>query len=274
MGKNKTKGKRKTSRSDKRMQRLYADAIKEVKKRNINLDDLPDKEPEEIEEGSEEQEEVKASAQKARKKPRDVLGETLRKQERLRKPRVSLSVPVSKLVPFKPDEKGLEFPRDFRRDSRSSEWVPRSVGFPLFEPGEIFNGRRSLSSEFNDEVEIVSVVSGKETPAARYELKVDEILQVLPLRIGDTDSESLPGENKVRSHLPPIYRQEIWQETMRQASTTSRSIPAKQDSWNIEHASLMVGKQELYTRQKCKTSVSLAERRSRLRTSSSGAVLP
>ena len=269
MGKKKTKGKRKASRSDKRMQKLYADAIQEVKKRNINLDDLPDKDSEEIEEGSAEREKVKPSAQKAKKNPTDVL----RKQEQLRKPRVSLSVPVSKLVPFKPDERGLEFPRDFRRDSRSSEWIPRSVGFPLFDPGEVFNGRRSPSSEFNDEIENISVVSDKETPAARNDLKVDEILQVLPLRIGDADSENPPGDNKVRSHLPPIYRQEIWQETMRQSSTTSRSIPAKQDSWNIEHASLMVGKQELYTRQKCKTSVSLAERRFRLRTTSSGAVL-
>lgn len=272
MGKKKTKGHRKTSRSDKRMQKLYADAIKEVKKRNINLDDLPAKDSEDIEEASEEQEEGKPVTQKARKKPKDLLEETIKKQEQLRKPRVSLSVPVSKLAPFKPDERGLEFPRDFRRDSRSLEWIPRS-GFPLFEPGEAYNGRRSLSSEFNDEIEKI-VVSCKETPAERNGLNVDEILQVLPLRIGDGDNESLP-DNNARSHLPPIYRQELWQETMRQASTTSRSIPAKQDAWNIrDPVSLMVGRQELYNRQKYKSTVSLAERRSRLRTTSSSGVSP
>jgi len=71
MGKKKTKGHRKASRSDKRMQKLYADAIKEVKKRNINLDDLPPRDSEDIDGASEELEDAynkHANTQKARKK--------------------------------------------------------------------------------------------------------------------------------------------------------------------------------------------------------------
>lgn len=270
--KKKAKGHRKASRSDKRMQKLYNDAIKEVKKRNINLDDLPAKDSEDIDETSEELEEEKhLDTQKTRKKPKQVLKETLKKQEQLRKPRVSLSVPVSKLVPFKADEKGLEFPRDFRRDSKSLTWIPRNSGLPLFAP-EQYNGRRSPSSEYGDEFE--KIISCKDLPVESNDLNVDEILQVLPLRIGDKDSESLP-EASTRSQLPPIYRQDLWQETMRRASTSSRSIPAKQDAWSIrDPASLMVGRQELYSREKCKSTISLAERRFRLRAASSSAVLP
>lgn len=71
MGKKKTKGHRKASRSDKRMQKLYANAIKEVKKRNINLDDLPSRDSEDVAgRASEELEDDKyANTQKARKKP-------------------------------------------------------------------------------------------------------------------------------------------------------------------------------------------------------------
>ena len=274
MGKKKTKGHRKASRSDKRMQKLYANAIKEVKKRNINLDDLPARDPEAIDGASEEIEDDKhVNTQKVRKKPKELLEETLKKQEQLRKPRVSLSVPVSKLVPFKPDEKGLEFPRDYRRDSTSLSWIPRNPGSPLFEPGT-YNGRRSPSSEFGEEFEKV-VISCKETPAEkRNGSSVAEILQVLPLRIGDEEIiESLP-EASTPSQLPPIYRQDLWRETMRRASTSSRSIPAKQDAWNIDDpASLMVGRQELYSRQKYKSTISLAERRIRLRAGTSSAVL-
>lgn len=273
MGKKKTKGHRKASRSDKRMQKLYADAIKEVKKRNINLDDLPPRDSEDIDRASEEFEDDKhVGTQKARKNPKELLEETLKKQEQLRKPRVSLSVPVSKLVPFKPDEKGLEFPRDFRRDSTSSSWIPRNSGFPLFEPGT-YDGRRSPSSEFGEEFEKV-VISCNEPPTENNSSSVDEILQVLPLRIGDEEvSESVPEAN-TSSQLPPIYRQDLWRETMRRASTSSRSIPAKQDAWNIsDPASLMVGRQELYTRQKYKSTINLAERRVRLRAASSSAVL-
>ena len=273
MGKKKTKGYRKASRSDKRMQKLYANAIKEVKKRNINLDDLPSRDSEDVDRASEELEDDKHAnthEQKARKKPQELLEESLKKQEQLRKPRVSLSVPVSKLVPFKPDEKGLEFPRDFRRDSTSLSWIPRNSGFPLFEP-ETFNGRRSPSSEFGEEFEKV-VISCKEAPAENNGFSVDEILQVLPLRIGDEEvGESLPSSP---SQLPPIYRQDLWRETMRRASTSSRSIPAKQDAWNIDDpTSLMVGRQELYSRQKYRSTISLAERRFRLRTATSSAVL-
>ena len=273
MGKKKTKGYRKASRSDKRMQKLYANAIKEVKKRNINLDDLPSRDSEDVDKASEELEDDKHAnthVQKARKKPQELLEESLKKQEQLRKPRVSLSVPVSKLVPFKPDEKGLEFPRDFRRDSTSLSWIPRNSGFPLFEP-ETFNGRRSPSSEFGKEFEKV-VISCKEAPAENNGFSVDEILQVLSLRIGDEEvGESLPSSP---SQLPPIYRQDLWRETMRRASTSSRSIPAKQDAWNIDDpTSLMVGRQELYSRQKYRSTISLAERRFRLRTATSTAVL-
>ena len=273
MGKKKTKGHRKASRSDKRMQKLYADAIKEVKKRNINLDDLPSRDSEDIDRASEELEDDKhANTQKARKKPQELLEESLKKQELLRRPKVSLSVPVSRLVPFKPDEKGLEFPRDFRRDSTSLSWIPRNSGFPLFEPGT-FNGRRSPSSEFGEEFDKV-VISCKEAPAESNGSSVNEILQVLPLRIGHEEvSESLP-EASSPSQLPPIYRQDLWRETMRRASTSSRSIPAKQDAWNIDDpASLMVGRQELYTRQKYRSTISLAERRFRLRTATSSGVL-
>ena len=274
MGKKKTNGHRKASRSDKRMQKLYANAIKEVKKRNINLDDLPARDPEAIDGASEEIEDDKhVNTQKARKRPKELLEETLKKQEQLRKPRVSLSVPVSKLVPFKPDEKGLEFPRDYRRDSTSLSWIPRNPGSPLFEPGA-YNGRRSPSSEFGEEFEKV-VISCKETPAEkRNGSSVAEILQVLPLRIGDEEIiESLP-EASTPSQLPPIYRQDLWRETMRRASTSSRSIPAKQDAWNIDDpASLMVGRQELYSRQKYKSTISVAERRNRLRAGTSSAVL-
>lgn len=273
MGKKKTKGHRKASRSDKRMQKLYADAIKEVKKRNINLDDLPPKDSEDVEETNEEREKNEhVNKEKARKKPKKVLAETLKKQEQLRKPsRVSLSVPVSKLVPFKSDEKGLEFPRDFRRDSTSLTWIPRNSGTPLF-ASEPFNGRRSPSSEYGGELE--KIVSCKDSPEESNDLNVEEVLQVLPLRIGGDDEESLP-EASTRSQLPPIYRQDLWQETMRRASTSSRSIPAKQDAWSIrDPASLMVGRQELYSREKCKSSISLAERRFRLRVASSVAVLP
>ena len=273
MGKKKTKEHRKASRSDKRMQKLYANAIKEVKKRNINLDDLPSRDSEDIDGASEELEEDKhVSTQKARKKPKELLEETLKKQEQLRKPRVSLSVPVSKLVPFKPDEKGLEFPRDFRRDSTSLSWIPRNSGFPLFEAGT-YNGRRSPSSEFGEEFEKV-VISCKEASTESNGSRVDELLQVLPLRIANEEvSESLP-EASTPSQLPPIYRQDLWRETMRRASTSSRSIPAKQDAWDIDDpASLMVGRQELYTRQKYKSTISLAERRFRLRAATSSAVL-
>lgn len=273
MGKKKTKGHRKASRSDKRMQKLYADAIKEVKKRNINLDDLPAKDSEDIEETSEEREKKEhVNKEKARKKPKKLLEETLKKQEQLRKPsRVSLSVPVSKLVPFKSDEKGLEFPRDFRRDSTSLTWIPRNSGTPLF-ASEPSNGRRSPSSDYGDEFE--KIISCKDFPEERNDLNVEEVLQVLPLRIGGDADESSP-EASTRSQLPPIYRQDLWQETMRRASTSSRSIPAKQDAWTIrDPAPLMVGRQELYSREKCKSSISLAERRFRLRASSSVAVLP
>ncbi|XP_078372168.1 uncharacterized protein LOC144655869 [Oculina patagonica] len=274
MGKKKTKGHRKASRSDKRMQKLYNDAIKEVKKRNINLDDLPAKNADDVDEASEEREEDEhLDTQKTRKKPKQVLKETLTKQEQLRKPRVSLSVPVSKLVPFKPDEKGLEFPRDFRRDPTSLSWIPRnSPGFPLFAP-EQYNARRSPSSEYGDEFE--KTISCNDLPAQSNDLSVDEILQVLPLRIGDEDSECLPEASTRSSQLPPIYRQDLWQETMRRASTSSRSIPAKQDAWSIrDPASLMVGRQELYSREKFRSTISLAERRFRLRAASSSAVLP
>lgn len=257
------KRKQKASRSDKRMQKLYADAIKEVKKRNINLDDLPATDNEDSTDVSSIDE--KPVLQKPRKKPEKVLEEMIRKQEELRKPRVSLSVPVSKLVPFKPDEKGLEFPRDYRRDSTSLTWIPRSRN-PLFE--EQYNGKRSPSSDFNDDLE-------KEETSE--ENSVDEILQVFPLRVGEDDNVSyleLPETSTCFQQRPPIYKQDFWRETMRQASKPSRSIPAKQDAWNIrDPTSLMVGRQELYRREKCKSTISLAERRFRLRMASSGAVL-
>ena len=260
------KRKQKASRSDKRMQKLYADAIKEVKNRNINIDDLPAANNETSTEDNSIKEEL--TQQKPRKNAKDVLDEIMKKREELRKPKVSLCVPVSRLVPFKPQERGLEFPRDFRRDSTSLSWVPRSEK-PLCD--EEYNGRRSPSSDFNDDIE-EDVFCYKETLS---ENSVDEILQVFPLRIGEEDDTSLPETSARSQHFPPIYRQDFWRETMRRASEPSRSIPAKHDAWRIrDPASLMVGKQELYRREKCRSTVSLAERRFRLRAASTGAMLP
>ena len=254
----------KPSRSEKRTQKLYEDAIREVKERNINIDDLPAADNEGSSDDTSTEE--KNVSQKTRKKPKQVLEETLKKQEELRKPRVSLCVPVSRLVPFKPDEKGLEFPRDFRRDSTSQHWIPRSSEKPTLE--ETYNGRRSPSSDFDDSEK--AIVCRRESSPDNT---VDEILQVFPLRVQEDDDYSC-RENAARSQqLPPIYRQDLWRETMRRASEPSRSIPAKQDRWNIQ-TSLMVGRQELYKREKCKSSISLAETRFRLRAASSGAVLP
>ena len=256
----------KPSRSEKRTQKLYEDAIREVKERNINIDDLPAAAADNEGSSDDTSTEEKNVLQKTRKKPKQVLEETLKKQEELRKPRVSLCVPVSRLVPFKPDEKGLEFPRDFCRDSTSQYWIPRSSGKPTLQ--ETYNGRRPPSSDFDDSEK--DLVSRRESSPDN---KVDEILQVFPLRVQEDDDYSC-RENAARSQqLPPIYRQDLWRETMRRASEPSRSIPAKQDSWNI-HTSLMVGRQELYKKEKCKSSISLAETRFRLRAASSGAVLP
>ena len=259
--------KSKPSRSEKRTQKLYEDAMREVKERNINIDDLPAADNDDSTDDASIEE--KNASQKPRRKPsKQVLEETLKKQEELRKPRVSLCVPVSRLVPFKQDEKGLEFPRDFYRDSTSRCWMPRSSATPVLE--ETYNGRRSPSSDYEDsDFEKDALCRRESSP----DNTVDEILQVFPLRVQE-DGDYSCRKNAARSQqLPPIYRQDLWRQTMRRASEPSRSIPAKQDSWNIQ-TSLMVGRQELYKREKCKSSISLAETRFRLRAASSGAVLP
>ncbi|XP_068757228.1 uncharacterized protein [Montipora capricornis] len=258
---------KKVSRSEKWMQKLYDDAIKEVKERNFNIDDSPpvinNENP--TDDASIEEKQV---PQKPRKKPKEVLEESVRKQEELRKSRVSLCVPVSRLVPFKPDEKGLAFPRDFRRDSTSQSWIPRS-GKSL--PGDVHNGCRSPSSDF-DKIEHDIICCSEEASEVNA---FEEILKVFPLRVHEDDDISTPEISFRSRQLPPIYRQEVWRKTMRRASEPSRSIPAKKDAWNIrDPTSLMIGRQELYSREKCKSSISLAERRFRLRIASTGAVLP
>ena len=258
MGKKRTQ---KASRSEIRMQKLYADALREVKERNINLDVLPAAENEDSATDDNNSLEEKIVPQKPRKKPKEVLEETIKKQEESRKPRASLCVPVSRIIPFKPNERGLEFPRDFRRDPLSLSWIPRS-GSSLSD--EAYNARRSPCSDFNDDLEENLPVSCKEIPEETSS-SVEEILQVFPLRISEKDNASLPKARSRSQQLPPIYRQDLWRETMRRASEPSRSIPAKHDSWNMTSMSLMVGKQELYGREKCKSTVSLAERRFRLR---------
>lgn len=246
------------------MQRLYEEAIKEVKERNINIDDLTAAENEDSNDDTLVEE--KFLPQKPRKKPKEVLEESLKKQEELRKPRTSLSVPVSRLLPFTPDERRLEFPRDFRRDSTSHFWIPRS-GTLL--PEHAYSGRRSPSSDFEDLEKEISF-SWRESPEDN---SVGDILQVFPLRVQEDDNIGVSETTTRLQQLPPIYRQELWRETMRRSSEPSRSIPAKQDAWCIsDPTSLMVGKQELYIREKSKSSVSLAERRFRLRAASSGAM--
>lgn len=249
----------KASRSEKRMQKLYNEAIREVKERNLNLDVLPVTDNEDL--ADENSEEGKYVSQKTRKKPKEVLEESIKKQEDLRKPRIPLCVPVSRLIPFKLDhERGLEFPRDFCRDPTSLSWIPRSQS-SLFD--EVYNARMSPSSDFSD-LERKRSLSYGELFAARNS-SVGDILQIFPLRAVGVDEVNLPESHDRSQQLPPIYRQDVWRETMRRASEPSRSIPAKHDSWNMSAMSLMVGRPELYTREKCKSSVSLAERRFRLR---------
>lgn len=249
----------KASRSEKRMQKLYNEAIREVKERNLNLDVLPVTDNEDL--ADENSEEGKYVSQKTRKKPKEVLEESLKKQEDLRKPRIPLCVPVSRLIPFKQDhERGLEFPRDFCRDPTSLSWIPRSESSLV---DEVYNARMSPSSDFSD-LERKRSLSCEELFAGRNS-SVGDILQVFPLRAGGVDEVNLPESHNRSQQLPPIYRQDIWRETMRRASERSRSIPAKHDSWNMGAMSLMIGRPELPAREKCKSSVSLAERRFRLR---------
>lgn len=249
----------KASRSEKRMQKLYNEAIREVKERNLNLDVLPVTDNEDL--ADENSEEGKYVSQKTRKKPKEVLEESIKKQEDLRKPRIPLCVPVSRLIPFKQDhERGLEFPRDFCRDPTSLSWIPRSESSLV---DEVYNARMSPSSDFSD-LERKRSLSCEEHFAGR-DSSVGDILQVFPLRAGGVDEVNLPESHNGSQQLPPIYRQDIWRETMRRASERSRSIPAKHDSWNMGAMSLMIGRPELPAREKCKSSVSLAERRFRLR---------
>lgn len=94
----------------------------------------------------------------------------------MRKFKVFFFVLVLKLVFFKLDERGLEFFWDFCCDLRFLEWILCFVGFLLFDLGEVFNGRRLFSFEFNGEIENISVVFDKEIFVVRNDLKVDEIL--------------------------------------------------------------------------------------------------
>lgn len=249
----------KASRSEKRMQKLYNEAIREVKERNLNLDVLPVTDSEDL--AHENSEEGKYVSQKTRKKPKEVLEESIKKQEDLRKPRIPLCVPVSRLIPFKLDhERGLEFPRDFCRDPTSFSWIPRSESSLVY---EVYRARMSPSSDFSA-LERKRSLSCGELFGGRNS-SVGDVLKIFPLRAGRVDEGNLPESHNRSQQLPPIYRQDIWRETMRRASEPSRSIPAKHDSWNMGAMSLMVGRPELYTREKCKSSVSLAERRFRLR---------
>ena len=227
------------------MQKLYEDAIKQVKERNISIKDLPS--PTKNEDFKDDASlEKKQVAQKPRRKPKEILEESIRKQEESRKPRTSLSVAVSRLVPFKLDERGLAFPRDFRRDSTSQSWIPR-LGKSL--PADIYSGRRSPSSNLDEfETDSICCIENSSEDNA-----VDEILQVFPLRVHEDGNISVPETSPQSRHLPPIYRQELWRKTMRRASEPSRSIPAKRDAWNIrDPRCLMIGRQELFTRGKCR----------------------
>ena len=257
------KKQKKVSRSDKLMQKLYEDAIKEVKEKNISIEGLPS--PTNNEDCKDDASvEEKQIAQKPRRKAKEVLEESIRKQDELKKPRIPFSVPVSRLIPFKLDERGLAFPRDFRRDATSQSWIPRS-GKPL--PADLYSGRRTPNSDLY-EFETDTVCCNEDRSE---ENGVNEILQVFPLRV----QQDVPETSAQSRQLPPIYRQELWRKTMRRASEPSRSIPAKRDAWNIRDPTcLMIGRQELITQGKCRSSVSLAERRVRLRTASSGAILP
>lgn len=261
------KKQKKASRSDKRLQKLYEDAIKEAKEKNIRIESLPS--PTNNEDCKDDASlEEKQMAQKPRRKLKEVLEESIRKKGELRKPRISFSVPVSRLIPFKLDERGLAFPRDFRRDATSQSWIPRS-GKLL--PADLYSGRRTPNSdlyEFETDIVCCNEDSSEENG-------VDEILQVLPLRVQQDGNVSVPETSAQSRQLPPIYRQELWRKTMCRASEPSRSIPAKRDAWNIRDPTcLMIGRQELFTQGKCRSSVSLAERRVRLRTASSEAILP
>ena len=263
MGK-KTQCFRRTSRSNEWVQKLFYDAIREVKEQNINTDDLTCKESED---------EVKVRdllQQKTRKRPIRILQEFLKKQEQSRKQRTALVVPVSQLAPFKTEDRGFLFPRDYRRESASLSWIPLSE-----EPGKIteYNARRSLCSDFNGDWGNNEDCTGNSKESKSFSVR--DILQILPLRAGTKDGNPLSGTSNRDSQPPPIYKQDLWRETMRKASVHSCSIPAKHDAWSIrDPTSLMVGKQELYRREKCKSTMSLAERRIRLRAASMTRNLP
>ena len=245
----KTTSLRVLSNSDRKIQKLYQQAINEIRDKNTIL----------VEKPVTESQEKTHLAQKKRDKP------VYRSREhgpRGRAGRGSLSIPVSKLLPFRYDPRGCHFPVDFRKDDSSKTWVPRmaddSFGSPTSETkdSERSDGyspckvRENVS--FDDEV-----------------FDMDELLQVLPLRAGEdevtggSDRSSSAGQS-----LPPLYKRDVWREIIARASPNSHSIPAKTSaSATKKTLSLMIGNEEIYSRERRRKvrKIGLVERRARLR---------
>ncbi|XP_048580877.1 uncharacterized protein LOC116621113 [Nematostella vectensis] len=245
------------SNSEKRIEELYEKTLKDAKEgkslyQTINVDTRQADGPccntavEDV--------------RKLRKRPEQILEEAIKKQQEQRKQRGTLSVPVSRLIPFRNDRRGLNFPQDFRRDESSLSWVPRRASLPS--PCGISEYERLLWGEQSEQ--------GLDTPASEpsdcEEFTVEDTLHVMPLRPSSSAEFEFPtSAAQSVSRLPPIYRRAEWAQTVHRAR--SRSIPARVESVAAEGGAetLVVGKQELFLRETHGKGMSLAETRTRIR---------
>jgi hypothetical protein len=253
--KTRSTGPERRSNSDKKIEKLYIEAIRNAKEGRS----LPSKQATEYSPDKSRDKTTKKS-----KRPEQILEEAIRKQQEQRKPqRRTFSVPVSRLVPFKNEAKhGFQFPRDFKKDDLS--WVPRSDSTSTCGMTEY---DRSLWGEFSNGGCVTSDTPACIRPSTSTDNRddqVEHILHVLPLRSSEEDckSSSIP-QQKAKCNLPPIYRTSAWTETVTRCHGARRSIPSRGEGWRDRGSvPLLIGREELHIRTPSrKNTVSLAERR-------------
>ena len=252
----KTKALSRLSNSDRKIQRLYQEAISEIRNPNVIWETSKDSEKQKQAEKPQRLSDRSGKRDKRAHKPRRTQDTTGRPN------RGSLTIPVSKILPFRTEAKGYRFPVDFRKDNDSNAWVPRTAEEPF-----------GITSETTDS-ECSEGYLDKVKENAYYEdekvFDMDLLLQVLPLRSGDEeDTASLSSERSSTDlSLPPLYKRDEWREIIARAAKTSHSIPAKTDAHGIGNSSsLIVGNREIYWKERRRNlrKISLAERRARLR---------
>ena len=241
------------SNSDRKIQRLYQEAINEIRESNTAAVLL--------EQASKEAAQLKQTNQpnKSAKRVKPVHKSPHQAE---RPSRGCLNIPVSKLLPFRYDPRGYHFPIDFRKDE-TNNWIPRATETDSIDS-------ETTESESYEEFSQYQT-RGSLDSRGEEGFGMDGLLQVLPLRADDNESDdgSLSSARSSNSSsanrsLPPLYRREIWHEIMARASTNCNSIPAKTRADGEQL--LVVGNEENFSKEwRKQRRIGLVERRTRLR---------